>query len=197
MTIPFLDIQKLKADIQAEIDPNDSLSILNYPDERLFNKAERSAYSPEHRLAALRMFALHYRTADCAALAAAQLSFEKPLAITVIDFSPEKNQPLCLINPTLSNPEGEHASPEGCMSVYPESVHASVKRAARIHVEAHDLYGNPIAFDADEFMAKCIQHEVDHLHGTLYIEHLGPLRRDRVNKQIKQAIKTRKTDKES
>ena len=186
-TMPeFLNIIDLKLQLKS-VPEDDSLHILEYPNKKLFEPAKRIEYSEQHYKAALRMFALFYKTKDCAALAASQLSFKEPLAITVIDFSPDKDSPLCLINPVLSEHEGETYENEGCMSIFPKDVQAKVKRAAKIRVQALDLNGNKLDFIADGFMAKCIQHETDHLNGQLYIQKLGSVSRKRINDKIKKA----------
>ena len=87
----------------------------------------------------------------------------------------------------LSEHEGETYENEGCMSIFPKDVQAKVKRAAKIRVQALDLNGNKLDFIADDFMAKCIQHETDHLNGQLYIQKLGSVSRKRINDKIKKA----------
>ena len=119
------------------------------------------------------MFETHYTQENCAALAATQLGLE--MRITVIDFSEDKNQPLCLINPEIIEKSGSHQEEEGCMSV--AGVSAKVTRASKIKVKYQDIKGNEHHMHADGFMAKCIQHEVDHLDGILYLERLNHLKR--------------------
>ncbi|OGO90497.1 MAG: peptide deformylase [Coxiella sp. RIFCSPHIGHO2_12_FULL_42_15] len=165
------------------------LRILQYPDPRL----KMAAHKVETFDNALQkiiddMFETHYQSENCAALAATQLDLVDPPHITVIDFSVEKNQPLCLINAEITHHEGETYEEEGCMSVgHDRSVYAKVKRAKKISVRAQDRYGKPFEFDADGFMAKCIQHELDHLIGKLYIEHLSPLKRQRLLIKLKKS----------
>lgn len=192
--INFLDIQKI-AKLIKEKETDKKLSIVDFPDSRLYRQAKKvSSVDEKVQLAALSMFALHYRTGNCAALAATQLSFKDPFFMTVIDFSEEKNQPLCLINGEIIAKEGTHTSIEGCMSVYPEAVHGKVSRAEKITVKALDFFGEPMEFTVDGFMAKCIQHEFDHLHGRLYLHHLSSLRRSRCEKDIKLAQKQRQAE---
>ena len=191
MTTPFLSHEKLQALLHKQTFDN-TLSIVNYPDARLYRQAKHVAeLTPAIQHDALAMFHLHYKMGNCAALAATQLSFTAPWAITVIDFSADKNQPLCLINGEITHHEGTHTDEEGCMSVYPEAVHGKVTRAAHITVCAWDLFGAPIEFSAEGFMAKCIQHELDHLKGRLYLNHLSTLRRTACEKDIKFAQRQR------
>jgi peptide deformylase len=190
MTTPFLDAKQLRQEISDNIQQSE-LKIVDYPSKSLFATADFCDYSEQHYHDALEMFALHYNTDNCAALAATQLSFKKPLAITVIDFSSDKNQPLCLINPVLSEHSGQTKTEEGCMSVFPSDLHAKVSRAEKIRVQALDLYGNAIDFYADDFMAKCIQHETDHLHGTLYISRLGGVAKKILTGKLTKIVKTK------
>ena len=107
---------------------------------------------------------------------------DDPPAITVIDFSPNKDEPLCLINPTIVNRTGEQFETEGCMSVglHTTRPHEKVKRAMHITVEALDRKGQLQQYDVSGFMAKCMQHEIDHLGGIIYLDRLSPLRRKRL-----------------
>ncbi len=127
------------------------------------------------------MFETHYAQENCAALAANQLGI--PYQITVIDFSEEKDQPLCLINPKIVKAEGETNTPEGCMSLLNLGYHR-VKRAAKIVVEAVDIEGKPFRVEADGFLAKCLQHEIDHLNGLVYLNHLGAVKRKMIMRKI-------------
>jgi len=132
------------------------------------------------------MFETHYAQQNCAALAATQLDFDVPPHITVIDFSPNKDKPLCLVNAEIVASSGELIEEEGCMSVGigKGMVYAKVKRATKITVHSQDRHGNTQNFDADGFMAKCIQHELDHLKGILFIDYLSPLKRARIMAQL-------------
>ena len=157
------------------------LTILQYPDPRLAQPAKQvEDFGPTTQSIIDDLFETHYAQDNCAALAATQLGIL--LHITVIDFSETKDQPLCLINTRLSHPQGQTNQPEGCMSV--TGVYEKVKRAESIQVDAQDRHGNALSFRADGFMAKCIQHEVDHLDGRLFIDHLPPLRRKMLIKKL-------------
>jgi peptide deformylase len=186
MTIQYLDKTKLE---QAMQQVNSDLKIVNYPTKSLFNSANFCDYGEQHYTDAIKMFALHYNSDNCAALAATQLSFKNPLAITVIDFSETKDQPFCLINPIITEPSGTTKTHEGCMSVFPNDLHAKVERAEKIRVNALDLYGNKLDFYADGFMAKCIQHETDHLNGILFINRLGNVAKKVLNSKLTKIVK--------
>jgi peptide deformylase len=162
------------------------LKILQYPNPRLRTKAKQVEKIDERIKKIIDdMFETHYNAHNCAALAATQLDIIDPPRITVIDFSPERNQPLCLINPVITFKTGEMIEEEGCMSVgIGSSIYEKVKRAENIHVKALDEEGNILEFDAEGFMAKCLQHEIDHLNGILYIDHLSRLKKNRLEKKL-------------
>lgn len=162
------------------------ISILQYPDSRLKKRGKLvEKVDDQVKKVIDDMFETHYNSENCAALAATQLNFEDPLSITVIDFSEEKNQPLCLINPEIIERKGEQYEMEGCMSVYPEHIHEKVKRADWVKVRALDREGKPFEMEAEGFMAKCLQHEIDHLNGIIYLDRLSDLKRNRIIKKMK------------
>lgn len=166
------------------------IKILQYPDPRLKTKGETVTEMDEVTKKMIDdMFETHYAATNCAALACTQLDFAHPKKITVIDFSPNRDQPLCLVNPEIIAAEGEQYEYEGCMSV-PGGIYEKVKRAYKITVRALDRNGEPIQFEAEDFMAKCIQHELDHLNGKLFIDHLSHLKRTRVEKKIRDYYRT-------
>jgi peptide deformylase len=160
------------------------LRILQYPDPRLHVKAERvtDVHDPAIQKIIDDMFETHYNAKNCAALAATQLDMPHPKHITVIDFSPQKNQPLCLINGEIIEREGEMCEEEACMSV--EGVYEKVTRASNVKVRALDRQGHVFEFKAEGFMAKCVQHELDHLNGMLFLDRLSSLKRNRIDKKF-------------
>jgi peptide deformylase len=161
-----------------------TFKILQYPDPRLKRKAHHVTQIDDRiRNIINDMFETHYKSENCAALAATQLDMTDPPHITVIDFSEDKNQPLCLINGEIIVREGETYEGEGCMSIV--GIYDKVKRASKITVRAMDQEGNTREFAAEGFMAKCIQHELDHLNGTIFIDHLSKLKRGRIDKKFK------------
>lgn len=164
--------------------------ILQYPDLKLSRKAKKVINIDDNIKNIINnMFETHYAQKNCAALAATQLDMPDPPHITVIDFSEEKNQPLCIINGEIVEKSGSHTEDEGCMSVYPEHICAPITRAAKIKVKYLDQSGQQVTLEADGFLAKCIQHELDHLNGTIYIDHLSKLKRSIVNKKIHKTAK--------
>jgi len=170
------------------------VKILSYPDPRLCKVGAHvdDVNAPGVQSMIQDMFDTLYATPNCAGLASTQLDFAEPKAITVIDFSAEKNNPLCLINPEIIASKGDVFEAEGCMSVFPCHVTAPVRRAEEITVKALNEKGEVVTFTADGFMAKCIQHECDHLQGKLYIDRVKGLKRKLLEKKILKARKKTK-----
>ena len=163
------------------------LSILHFPDPRLRQKAEPVArVDDEIRRIVDDMFETMYE-APGIGLAAVQVNILK--RIVVIDVSEEKDQPLCLINPELIAAEGKEKTEEGCLSV--PGIYEMVERAERIRVRALDRDGKPFELETDGLLAVCIQHEIDHLDGHLFVDHLSALKRNRIRKKLeKQRLHT-------
>ncbi len=171
------------------------VKILQYPDKRLKRvSVPVEDFGPEIQKVIDDMFETHYATPNCAALAATQLDLEIPWRITVIDYSQEKNQPLCLVNAKIVSSEGEQNEYEGCMSVFPSHIHEKVKRAQTIKVQFQDRYGKPQEIEAEGYFAKCIQHELDHLDGHVYLDHLNQIKMERVQRKIKKILRQAKHD---
>lgn len=168
------------------------VAILNYPNPRLHKKAEivTDVLAPDVQAMIDDMFYTLEHTQNCAGLAATQMDFAHPKAITVLnDYSEDGKQPRCLINPEIIEQDGEQYEEEGCMSVYPRHVYEPVKRAARIKVRALDRDGNVIEYTAEGYIAKLIQHEIDHLNGMVYLQRLSNAKRLRVDDKIRKIIK--------
>jgi peptide deformylase len=118
-------------------------------------------------------------------LAAPQVGILK--RIVVIDVSDTRDEPRVLINPEIIEKQGEDGIEEGCLSV-PE-IRAYVPRAAHIKVKALDRDGAEYEFEADDLLAICVQHEIDHLDGKLFIDYLSPLKRRRIQDKLKKIKK--------
>lgn len=158
------------------------LPVLQYPDPRLSRKAEPvGEITPEIRELVENMVETMYAR-DGIGLAAPQVGAS--LRLVVIDTSgPEKREALrVLINPVLTLSGDEVDSEEGCLSV--DGYSAVVTRREKVHVEATDLDGNPVSFDADGRLAVCCQHECDHLDGVLFIDHISRLKRTMLDRKI-------------
>ena len=125
-------------------------------------------------------------------LAAPQVGASLQLAVVNIAKEDEKNKVLVLINPKIVKGEGEEADEEGCLSVLEYT--AKVKRHTKIWVEAQDIKGDEIAFEAEDFFARVIQHELDHLEGILFIDRISSLKRSLYKKKIKKILKKKKEE---
>jgi peptide deformylase len=161
------------------------LPILEFPDPRLRTRAQPVTVVD----AALRgliddMLATMY-AAPGIGLAATQVNVHKRLL--VLDVSDARSQPLALINPELIAREGVEESEEGCLSV--PGIYDKVTRAERIRVRALDRNGKRIEFDAEGLLAVCIQHEMDHLDGKLFVDYLSELKRTRIRKKLEKERK--------
>lgn len=163
------------------------LKILEYPDPRLrIQAAPVPAVTGEIRQLAADMLETMY-AAPGVGLAATQV--DRHLRLIVLDVSETRDQPRVLINPQILSREGSETGDEGCLSV--PGVTEGVARAARIRVRALDVSGNVTEFDADGLLAVCIQHELDHLVGKLFVDYLSELKRQRLKKR---AAKARRHD---
>jgi len=166
------------------------LPILEYPDPRLRNRAEPvTKFDTELKTLVADMFETMY-AAPGIGLAATQVDVHK--RILVCDIGVESKQPLCLINPEIIRAEGKTNAEEGCLSV-PE-FYDFIDRAAVIRVRALDLDGKAFELDADGMLAVCIQHEMDHLEGKLFVDYLSELKRERLKKKAAKKAKRAATD---
>lgn len=156
------------------------LQVLTFPDDRLRTVAKPvEAITPEIQKIVDDMLETMYDE-EGIGLAATQVDIHQ--RIVVIDISEERNQPMVLINPEITEKRGEDGIEEGCLSV--PGARALVSRAAEVSVTALDREGNPFAFDADDLLAICIQHELDHLKGKLFVDYLSPLKRQRIQDKL-------------
>ena len=156
------------------------LDILHFPDSRLRNQA-RPVAEVDDRIRRLidDMFETMY-AAPGVGLAAVQVNV--PRRVIVIDVSEGHDQPLALINPEILDREGEEEMEEGCLSV--PGVYEPVRRAERVRVRALDRHGEPFEMEAEGLLAVCIQHEIDHLDGKLFVDYLSNLKRQRIRKRL-------------
>lgn len=161
------------------------LNILHFPDPRLRKKAEPiTEVTDAIRELAYNMLETMY-DAPGIGLAATQVNVQK--RILVIDISEDKSDPLVLINPEILQAEGEREFEEGCLSV-PEA-YESVTRADKVKIKALNLEGKDFEFDADGLLATCVQHEIDHLDGKLFVDYLSNLKRQRIKKRLEKHLK--------
>lgn len=156
------------------------LPILTYPDERLRTIAEPvKTVDDSTRTLVQDMFETMY-DANGIGLAATQVNVHQQ--VIVMDLSEDRNEPRVLINPTITEKDGEQTYDEGCLSV-PE-YYAPVKRAESIKLTALDEQGEIYQLEAEGLLAVCIQHEIDHLLGKVFVDYLSRLKQDRVRKKL-------------
>lgn len=161
------------------------LEILHFPDPRLRKKATAvTEITAKIRQLADDMLETMY-DAPGVGLAANQVNVQKRLI--VIDVSEDKSAPLVFINPEIINKQGEREHEEGCLSV-PEA-YELVTRADTVRVKALNLDGVPFELDADELLSTCIQHEIDHLDGKLFVDYISNLKRQRIKKRLEKQFK--------
>jgi len=155
------------------------LTILHFPDPRLRNKAQPVVVVDESvRQLVSDMLETMY-AAPGIGLAAIQVNV--PKRVIVVDISEERNQPVCLINPKIQERRGTVETEEGCLSV--PGIYENVRRSEWIKVSAQSPSGEPFALETDGLLAVCIQHEMDHLEGKLFVDYLSELKRQRIRKK--------------
>lgn len=160
------------------------LTILNYPDPRLHTVAKPvTTFDANLKRLVQDMMETMY-AAPGIGLAATQVN--QHVQLIVIDTSKEQNDLLVLINPKIVSQSGTQTYEEGCLSV--PGIYETVTRAEHIKVQAQDVDGKTFTLDADGLLSVCIQHEMDHLKGKVFVEYLSPLKRNRIKtKMIKHA----------
>lgn len=120
-------------------------------------------------------------------LAAPQIGLSQRLAVVDVSAGEDPAMKRVLINPTITIREGRVVDEEGCLSI--PGFRENVARASQVIVEGKDVEGNDVRFEAEELMSRAFQHEIDHLDGILFLQHLSPLKRDLIKRKIKKLIK--------
>jgi peptide deformylase len=166
------------------------LPILRYPDPRLHTVAKPVVAVDTRIRQLIDDMLLTMYEANGIGLAASQVNVHERLVI--IDVSEERNAPMVLINPeiTWASPEKQKAD-EGCLSV--PDIYDGVERSLSVKVTALDADGNSQNIEADGLLAVCIQHELDHLLGKVFVEYLSPLKRNRIKSKLAKAAKEAKS----
>ena len=160
------------------------LNILKYPDKRLRTIAKPVVSVDETiRQQVKDMFETMYEATGIG-LAATQVNFHQ--RIIVIDISDQCNEPICLINPEVIEKSGEIQWEEGCLSV--PDYYENVIRANDIKVQALNQHGKTFELEASEMLSVCIQHEIDHLDGILFVDHLSKLKQKRLKKKTEKKV---------
>ncbi len=156
------------------------LSILEFPDPRLRTKAQPvTRFDAALKNLSADMLETMY---DAPGIGLAASQIDRHIQLLVLDVSEEKNAPMIIVNPRILEREGTQTCQEGCLSV--PGIFADVDRSDRIRLAAQDVEGSPLELNADGLLAVCIQHEMDHLIGKLFVDYLSPLKRDMVRKKL-------------
>ena len=155
-------------------------NILHYPDPRLRNLAQPVEVVDDDIRTLVDDMAETMYAAPGIGLAATQINV--PKRVVVIDLSESRNALTVLINPQIIERDGKQVFEEGCLSV--PGVFDEVERASRIRVRALDREGKPYELDAEGLLATCIQHELDHLDGKVFVDYLSRLKQDRIKKKL-------------
>ncbi len=161
------------------------LNILRYPDPRLYKKATRVLEVDESVRTLVRDMAETMYAAPGVGLAATQVDVHK--RVIVIDASETRDQLLVLINPEILAREGTQYCAEGCLSV--PGVYEPVERAERVTVRALDVTGKPFTLTAEKLLAICIQHEMDHLEGKVFVDYLSRLKQQRIKAKLQKQLR--------
>ncbi|MGB1200037.1 MAG: peptide deformylase [Cognaticolwellia aestuarii] len=166
------------------------LTVLRFPDERLRTKAtEVAEVNDDTRKIVDDMFETMYDE-NGVGLAATQVNIHQ--RIVVIDVSEDRDKPIALINPEIIKKSDEtFINEEGCLSV--PGCYAKVTRHETVTVKALDRDGNEFSLDGDELLSICIQHELDHLAGILFVDYLSPLKRKRIQTKLEKEARLQKS----
>jgi peptide deformylase len=163
------------------------LTILEFPDPRLRTRAAPVEVfdAPLGRLIDDMLETMY--AAPGIGLAATQVNVHQ--RVLVIDISEQRDAPQVLINPHILSREGIAQTEEGCLSV--PQIYERVERAARVRVRAQDRHGEFFECDYDELLAVCVQHEMDHLEGKLFVDYLSSLKRERIRRRLEKERRER------
>jgi peptide deformylase len=161
------------------------LDILRYPDPRLYRKAVPVKSVDESIRVLIRDMAQTMYAAPGIGLAATQVDVHK--RVIVIDASETRDQLLVLINPEIIAREGVQFCEEGCLSV--PGIYEPVERAERVTVRALDVEGKPFVLSAEKLLAICIQHEMDHLEGKVFVDALSRLKQQRIKAKLQKQLR--------
>ncbi|HEY0666020.1 MAG TPA: peptide deformylase [Gallionella sp.] len=161
------------------------LKILQYPDPRLHKIARKVDRVDEGIRKLVGDMAETMYAAPGVGLAATQVDVH--LQVIVVDVSEQHNQLMVFINPEIIASGGEEECEEGCLSV--PGIYETVRRAERVTVRALNENGDPVTVEAEGFLAVCLQHEIDHLRGKVFVEYLSQLKQTRIRSKLKKRLR--------
>ena len=157
------------------------LNVLHFPDNRLRKKGKSvDIYDDNLNIIARNMLHTMY---ECKGIGLAAVQVNIQIRLIVIDVSEDRNEPLFLVNPVINSKEDKIIFEEGCLSV--PGFYEPVERFNQINYSFHDLKGDLHESNANGLLAVCIQHEIDHLDGKLFVDYISDIKRDRIAKKIK------------
>ena len=161
------------------------LKIVHYPDPRLHKIAQPIATVDDNIKALIANMAETMYSAPGVGLAATQV--DRHVRLILVDISESKNDLKVFINPEILEASGQSEHEEGCLSV--PGIYDTVTRPERVRVRALDRDGQPFELEADGLMAVCVQHEIDHLHGKVFVEYLSQLKQMRIRSKLKKRLR--------
>ncbi|MEM7194577.1 MAG: peptide deformylase [Pseudomonadota bacterium] len=165
------------------------LDILIYPDPRLRHVAAPETEFDDELKTLVDDMAETMYAAPGIGLAAIQVNVQK--RVVVMDLSEDKNDLMVFINPEITEIGGKQEYEEGCLSI--PGYFATVERVERVRIDACDVNGDPFTVEADGLLSVCIQHEVDHLNGKLFVDYLSRLKRERLRRKMKKESRQSET----
>ena len=170
----------------------ETLKILEFPDKRLRRVSETITVFDQNlkRLSANMLMTMYEERG--VGLAAPQVN--QPIRLIVMDISEDRDQPRVFVNPIVSSYAGRVESNEGCLSV--PDIKTDIKRHETIKLNAHDLEGSVISLEADGLFSICVQHEIDHLDGKLFIDYISDIKLQRLRKKIAKQNKAEKIERQ-
>jgi peptide deformylase len=163
------------------------LAILEYPDPRLRTRAEPVAVVDDAVRQLIDDLLETMYASNGIGLAASQVDVHR--RVLVLDISDSRAEPMAFINPEILEAEGSAPGEEGCLSL--PGIYDKLERAARVRVRALDRNGKPFELDADGMLAVCIQHEMDHLEGKLFVDYLSELKRQLIRRRLQKERRQR------
>lgn len=166
------------------------LKILQYPNPLLKRKASKVTdfSDPTLQQTIDDMLESLQSAENCAGLSSTQLDINNPPSITVFPHPGKPQEIVCLINPEIIKAIGKRTDIEACMSIFSDVLSAQVERSEEVHVKAFDRNGKEINIEAKGFLAKLLQHEIDHLNGIIYLDRISKLKRSRMDKKIQKIL---------
>jgi len=168
------------------------LEILEFPDKRLRRVSEAiTVFDQNLKKLSANMLMIMYEERGVG-LAAPQVN--QPMRLIVMDISEDRDQPMVFVNPVVSSYAGKVDSNEGCLSV--PDIKIDIKRHETIKLDAQSLEGNAISFQADGLLSICIQHEIDHLDGKLFIDYISDIKLQRLRKKIAKQNKAERIERQ-